>query len=634
MEKVSGMAENTMLERTQQYISSADKKRFRDDILSLTGALVCLAAGLIYLRFQPEQDVVAATIYIVGTLVIGLPVLITAIRGIVYSDISAAMEILVSIAIIISALNKQYIIAILIPVILTLVHFLEEKSIIGGRDAIEGLKKMQAETALLFKDGMETEVDAKTLAIGDVVVIKPGAALPIDGEVISGVSNIDQKSLTGEPLPQEVHAGLRVFAGTTNIDGEITVRVEKAYTDTSFQQIVRLLNEAENINTPETRIVDKFMSYYIPLTLVVATLVWLFTQDISKAVAILVVSCPCGHMLINSAPMIAALSAASKRGLLIKNSAFSEKLADVGCIVFDKTGTLTKGDLEPSNYYLETAESFEELVATAAIVTRSSLHPVSKSITAICRETINYEGYIVTEYIGKGMEGTSGDNRIVVGTRRWLVSLGYKIPDSYEDEGTASWVAKNDTVFGCILFKDTPRKDAAEMILALAELGIEKTVLLTGDSENSAEKIRSAVGIKQMYCQLLPEQKLDKVNELMKISTVCVVGDGINDALALSKADVGIAMGAMGSDTAIQSADIALMNNELANISFAIKLAQNTKSIIYQNIVISFLSSFIMIFLAATGVVTAIAGAFLHNIGAFLVLFNSGRLLRNKPSVK
>ena len=629
MERVSGMAEHALREQTRKYISDEDKKRFGRNILSLCGALICLAAGLLFSWVFPDQDVVVGGIYLLGVLIIGLPVFVTAVGGIIRNDTAAAMEILVSIAMIISVLDNQFIIAILIPVILTFVHFLEEKSILGGRDAIEGLKRMQGTTALLITPEGEKQVDAKSLKVGDVISVRPGMALPIDGQVIEGVTTIDQKSLTGEPLPQEVRVGGSVFAGTTNIDGFIKVRVDKPYADTSFQKIVKLLDEAEGITTPETRIVDRFMSYYIPLALIIATLVWLFTQDISKAVAVLVVSCPCGHMLISSAPMIAALSTATKRGLLIKNAAFIEKLAEVDYLVFDKTGTITNGILEASSYYLRDAGSFEELVSTARIVTENSLHPVSRSISMLGDGPIE-EGYTITEHIGKGMEGLRGEDRILVGNRKWLVSLGYDIPDSFESEGASNWVVHNDKILGCLLFKDVPRDDAAEMIVRLKELGVKDTVLLTGDNERSAERIRSAVGIDTMFCSLLPEEKLEKVRELMDGGTVAVVGDGINDALALSRADVGIAMGAMGSDTAIQSADIALMNNKLSNISFAVLLAKRTKSRIFENIILSFSISFVMIFLAAAGVVDPLSGAFLHNIGAFFVLLNSGRLLKNE----
>jgi len=626
----------SIIDSSRDYLSDKDKQKLKNEILALTSALTCLAAGFIYARIFPDQDIVRAAIYAAGILIIGIPVFVTAMRGLISKNMNSTMEILVSIAMAVAALDGQFELAILIPVILTFVHFLEEKSIMGGRDAINGLKKMQSETAVLFKDGEETETGAKELKRGDIIIVKPGMSFPVDGEVIFGVSSVDQKSLTGESVPKTVTVNDSVFAGTINIDGSVQVRVTKEYSDTSFQKIVRLLEEAEKAAIPETKIVDQFMLYYIPLTLVTALLVWLFTQDISRAISLLVVSCPCGYMLINSAPMIAALSAAAKKGILIKNSAFVEHLSKTDYVVIDKTGTLTNGTLEAGNYYLEHAADFDELVTTAARAAHASLHPISKSIIALCaaggkKYDKNYE---IKEYIGKGLEAKKDGEIINVGSYSWIRSLGYEIPDKYENAGASGWVVKNGQILGCIIFKDTPREDAALAISRLKKIGVSKTCLLTGDHMQPARRIQNEVGIDEMYCELLPEQKLEHVEKAMSKYTVTVIGDGINDALALSKAHVGIAMGAMGSDTAIQSADIALMNNNLANIPYIISLARKIKSVIYQNIILAFSLSIVMIFLAGAGIIPPIAGAFLHNIGAFLVLINSSRIISGRESIK
>jgi Cd2+/Zn2+-exporting ATPase/Cu+-exporting ATPase len=617
---------------TDVHLSDNEKLNFRNSILSLSGALVCLVAALIYGKISPQQDVIQALIYLAGICIIGLPMLITAVRGLISKNMKYAMEILVSIAMIISTLSGEFLLAILIPVILTFVHFLEEKSIMGGRDAIEGLKTMQAEKAIVEKDGKEIEVGAKELKAGDIIIIKPGMSLPVDGEVIFGASSIDQKSLTGESIPKIVEIEDQVFAGTVNIDGNIKVKVTREYADTSFQKIVKLLEDSGQIQIPDTKIVDKFIFYYIPLTLVTALLVWLFTQDINRAIAILVASCPCGHLLINSAPMIAVLAAAAKRGILIKNSSFVEHLGDTDYLIFDKTGTITNGILEAGSFHLDHARDFNELVMTASCVAHGSLHPISKSIVSLCEKKDIDRDYEIKEHIGKGIEGRKGDDTIYLGSYNWIRSLGYDVSAKYEDAGTCDWVVKNGQIFGCIVFKDTPRDDAAQTVGELKKLGVSKTCLLTGDHFQSAKKIQDAVGIDEMQCELLPEQKLSHVEKMMKSHTVTVIGDGINDALALSEAHVGIAMGAMGSDTAIQSADIALMNNNLSNIPFVIKLAQKTKNIIYQNIILAFSVSIVMIFLAGAGIVPPIASAFFHNIGAFLVLINSGRVLSYKNS--
>jgi len=625
MKNMAGITDNI-------HLSDTEKLNFRNSILSLSGALVCLVAAFVYGKIFPRQDVIQALIYLAGISIIGIPMLITAVQGLVSKNMKYAMEILVSIAMIISTLSGEFLLAILIPVILTFVHFLEEKSIMGGRDAIEGLKTMQTEKAIIEKNGKEIEVDAKELKIGDIIIIKPGMFMPVDGEVIFGASSIDQKSLTGESMPKIVEIEDKVFAGTVNIDGSIKVRVTKEYADTSFQKIVKLLESSSHIQIPDTKIVDKFVFYYIPLTLVTALLVWLFTQDINRAIAILVASCPCGHLLINSAPMIAVLAAAAKRGILIKNSSFVEYLGETDYLIFDKTGTITNGILEAGNYHLDHARDFNELVMTASCVAHGSLHPISRSIISLCEKKDIDRDYEIKEHIGKGIEGRKGDDTIYLGSYNWIRSLGYDVSAKYEDTGTCDWVVKNGKILGCIVFKDTPRDDAAQAVSQLKNLGVAKTCLLTGDHFQSSRRIQDAVGIDEMQCELLPEQKLGHVEKMMESHTVTVIGDGINDALALSQAHVGIAMGAMGSDTAIQSADIALMNNNLSNIPFVIKLAQKTKNIIYQNIILAFSVSIIMIFLAGAGIITPIAGAFFHNIGAFLVLVNSGRVMsKNEP---
>ena len=628
MKKINHMAEESLRDQSATYISDKDKKRLSGAIASAAAALVFFAAGLIFSRIYPDQTAVSELIYLVSVLIIGLPVLRTAITGLLQKDVSASMEILVSVAMIVAVLDGQFIVAILIPVILTVVHFFEEKSIMGGRDAIEGLKKMQAQTALLSDHGTEREVDAKTLQAGDVIIVKSGMSLPIDGTVIKGEANMDQKSLTGESLPKSVTVNDKVYAGTMNIDGMLTVRVDKAYVDTSFNRIVQLLENAENMTLPETRLVDRFMKYYIPFVLVVAALIWFFTKDISKAIAVLVVSCPCGYMLVSSAPIIAALGAASKRGVLIKNPAFIEKLTDADSFIFDKTGTITNGTLEAVDIELLNAKDKNELLTNAAAVAHGSRHPTSKAVVRLCGELDYDKDYTITETAGNGVCGEKDGHRIVLGNRRYLNKTGHTLPHEDAESGSTTWVAKDGKVLGSIVFRDILRTDVTEAFAALRGLGVSRISVMTGDNRAEASKIAEAVDVDEMMSELLPEQKLEMLKQEKQTHTVAMVGDGINDALALNEADIGIAMGAMGSDTAIESADISLMNNSLMNLPFIIRLARKTKEIISQNIIIAFLTSFVMIFLAAMGLISPVAGAFLHNAGAFIVLFNSARVVK------
>ena len=633
MENLTNTAVHLLEDSQGADLTRREKRKLSVEITTAMIALVCLVTGLLYKGIFPEQTAVAGLIYSVGVLVEGLPLLATAIRGFLQRDVTNAMEILVSIAVLACYITGQHELAILIPVVLSVVHFLEERSIMGGRDAIEGLKQMQATDAVLETEDGEVTVEVQALKRGDIIIVRPGMGLPIDGTVIWGNSNIDQKSLTGEPLPAAVTVGDTVYAGTTNLDGMIKVRVEKEYQDTSFTKIVSLLEEAQSITVPEIRIVDRFMHYYIPLALIVAALTALLSRNISNAIAVLVVSCPCGHMLVSSAPMIAALAVSTKRGILIKNAKFVEQLTNITTVIFDKTGTITRGELSISGFYLQEAQSREELFGRGGCVACSSMHPISRSLMKTLEgEGIPYEeGFQVRETAGKGLTGTRGGEEILFGSRHWIESLGYQPEDPHMDTGggPANWVVYNGRVLGCLMFDDSVRPEAEEVVSRLHEDGMEQTVLLTGDREFAARKVQRQTGIDQVYFHLLPEEKLEHVKRLRQDAHVLAVGDGINDALALAEADVGIAMGAMGSDVAIQSADIALMNNDLNNIPFVMSLARSTKSIMYQNIGIAFSVSLIMMILAAVGVIPALVGAFLHNIGAFVILINSSRILRD-----
>ncbi len=634
MENLTHTADHVLEDYTNADLSAQEKQKLGREISAALAALTCLIAGLIYKLLFPEQTAVVGLIYTVGVLIEAVPLFITAIRGFLQKDMVNAMEILVSIAVLACYITGQHTLAILIPVILSVVHFLEERSIMGGRDAIEGLKSMQASTAQLETPEGEKTVPAATLKQGDVVVVHPGMCLPIDGTVLRGSSNIDQSSLTGESLPVGVTQGDLVYAGTTNLDGVLRIRVDKTYQDTSFQKIVHLLEQAQSISLPEMRIVDRFMHYYIPFVLTTAALTALLTRDISNSIAVLVVSCPCGHMLVSSAPMIAALAASTRRGILIKNSKFVEQLTQVSTVIFDKTGTITRGELSVSRFSLQEAGQEQELLSAAACVAGGSLHPISRAVMRQMGDLPAETGWETRELPGKGISGRKDGSEILFGTRAWIEELGF-CPDPVEDTGgSANWVVRDGRVLGCIQFNDTVRPEAEQAVQQLRELGLRHSVLLTGDRAQAAESIRAQVGIDEAYSQLLPQEKLERVRALRTRERVLAVGDGINDALALAEADVGIAMGAMGSDVAIQSADIALMNNDLRNIPYVISLAQTTKTIMYQNIVIAFSVSLFMILLSAVGLIPALAGAFLHNLGAFIILINSARILKEDQGPK
>lgn len=635
MESINNMSKNALEALARENLSDGARKRLKNDIIRGAISLSLLAAGLIYTYVLGNpHPVVPQLLYFIGFLIEGIPVIVVGVKGVLSKNTTNAMEILVAVAIVACVFNQDMILALLIPLILNIVHLLEERSIMGGRDVIDNLMRMQQTTAILYQNGQETEVPVGELKIGQTVLVRPGAGVPIDGVVLQGKSNIDQKSLTGEPQPAFVKEGDEVYAGTVNLDGRILVQVKKEHVDTAFSKILDLLEQSEGSSAPESRMIDKFLGYYIPFVLAVAAAVALVTGEVSQAIAILVVSCPCGHMLVSSAPMIAALAAATKRGILIKNSQFIEDLANIDVVVFDKTGTITKGELSMSGAYpYGDSVTQKTLLTTAASLAVGSEHPASRAV-AEATEKLSFDRTLnVREVSGCGVEAKTADGHMLrFGRREWLESLGCRIPADFPADatGSVSYVVKDNALMGCLCFDDTLRENAQQSVEALLSLGIDQTAMLTGDREEPAEAIREAVGIDTVFAKLLPQDKLDKLRGLAKDERrVMAVGDGINDALILREADVGVAMGAMGSDLAIESSDIALMNNNLMNIPYAVYLARQTRRVIYQNMALSVGISVAMIALSAFGVISALAGSILHNFGAFAVLLNSSRILKD-----
>lgn len=630
MENIDNMTRNSLEALSRDNLTESAQKRLKKDLILGFITLTLLIAGLCYTYLLGNPyPAVPSLLYFLGFLIQGVPVIVTGVKGLFTKNLTNAMELLVGIAIVACVFTQQLILALLIPLILNAVHILEERSIMGGREVIDNLIKMQQRTAVVLENGGEREVDVRELKIGQKLLVRPGMGIPIDGVIVSGQSNIDQKSLTGEPYPVAVKQGDTVYAGTVNLDGVLTMEVRKEHENTTFSKILQLLEQSETIQIPESRLIDRFLGYYIPFVLVVAAVVALVNGEISSAISVLVVSCPCGQMLVSSAPMIAALAAATKRGILIKNSKFVEELTQIDTVVFDKTGTVTKGELTLTHTVpYSGAVSQEKLMEMAATLAAGSNHPVSKAVMQAVKKPVRHT-LEVREIPGGGMEATQDGQTLRFGRKEWLEKNGCPVEKGFPEyaAGSVSYLARDGVLLGCLCFSDTVRENAGESISQLRELGVKKTYMLTGDREEPAEQIRQELGIDHVYARLLPQDKLTKLRSIS--GSVLTIGDGINDALILQEADVGIAMGAAGSDLAIESADIALMNNNLMNIPFVLELSRRTRSIIYQNLVLSIGISVIMILLSAFGVISALAGSVLHNLGAFAVLINSSRILRN-----
>lgn len=613
-----------------------------------------LAGGLLIVGLVEwkvfEMDVVGNIIIAIASLIVSLPIFAAAIYGIFTrdADAHAMMEQLVALATLAAMMNQQFVVATLIPIIMNLGHFLEERSILGAQAAIDGLKTLQARNAVLLgADGSEREVEPKELKVDDVILVRPGDIIAADGDIIEGTSTIDQSSITGESLPEDVTIGKNVFAGTINMTGVLKIRVSKTGEKTALGRVVELLRDAENAKTPVMKLIEKYATYYIPIILTVAGVVLFLTRDIDRAMAVLVVGCPGALVLAGPTAMVAALAAASRLGILIKNTRFLESLVGIDTVVLDKTGTVTIGHLQLSGTALRGAANEKDLMVEALRCATGSRHPASKAIVKAAQDRgitmLTPPSAAIEEVPGKGVVLHESSEITWLGRLEWLAEEGFDVTgcDALIPEhfiGTTVWLGRRitndagisrDEVQGCFLMADRPRPEACEAIQEMRNLGVERCVLLTGDRRATAEEIGRFLKVDQVIAEVLPSQKLDVVaSEKASGRSVMMVGDGVNDAPALASGDVGIALGAVASDIALQSADIALMTNDLRRLPMTIRLARATQMTIHINIIVGLGMTFFFIWLASMGIINSLVSAILHNVGEAFVIINSARLLK------
>jgi len=603
-----------------------------------------LAVGLLVVAFffqwfgDPAQRPIVEVFKAVAALIVSAPTFAVALRGVVTGSADDVLEQLVALAVLAALASGEFTTAALVPLILNVGHFLEQRSALGAQAAIEGLRTLHGRTATLLTPQGEREVTPEQLRLDDVVVVWPGDVVPADGVVRQGTSAVDQSSITGESLAEEVSPGMHLFAGSVNLTGMLEVTVTGVGEQTALGRVLQLLRSAEQSKTPVVRLLERYASYYVPAMLLAAAVLLFVTRDMSRAVALLVVACPGTFVLAGPTAMIAALAAAARLGILVKNTKFLEVLADVDTVVLDKTGTVTLGHLEV--VALSPCENVadDELLRAANLCAIGSRHPVSRAVVrAATKAGLAAEQHpgSLEETPGRGVVAKTSEGNYLLGRGDWMRERGLAVPENPEHAGAVVWVAKNDLVLGCLLLADLPRPEAAQAVSELRELGLDQVILLTGDRRQAAEQIAQLLHIERVVAEVLPEQKLQTVQaEKAAGRRVMVVGDGVNDALALASGDVGVAMGAMGSDVALKSADVALMANDLARLPLAIRLSRQTRATINQNLLIGAGSSVFMLSLAALDIVSPIVGAVLHNAGEIYVLVNSARLLgfgRSRP---
>jgi heavy metal translocating P-type ATPase len=625
-------ASERLVRRHEAVLTATERLRIAFDLGS-----AALAGGLLVVAFlfqwlgNPSQRPLVELFKAVAALIVATPAFYAALRGIITGNADDVLEQLVALAVLAALASGEFTTAAVVPMILNLGHFLEQRSILGAQAAIDGLRTLNGRMATVLTDEGECEVEPSALQSGDVIVVRPGDVLPADGVIRKGISTVDQSSITGESLAEEVGPGISLFAGSINLTGMLEVAVTGVGEKTALGRVLELLRSAEQSKTPAVRLLEQYATYYVPIMLTAAAVLLFVTHDMSRAVTLLVVACPGAFVLAGPTAMVAALAAASRLGILVKNTKFLEVLADVDTVVLDKTGTVTLGHLEvvAIRPCADVAES--EMLRTAALCGAGSRHPASRAVMrAAAKAGISpvEAPDSVSETPGRGVAATIGGQDSLLGRGDWLRERGLGVPENPEHAGPVVWVALGGRVLGCLLLADLPRPEAAGAVNELRDLGLSRVVLLTGDRYLAAAEVARTLNIEDVVAEVLPEQKLQTVQaEKAAGRSVMVVGDGVNDALALASGDVGVAMGAMGSDVALQSADVALMTNDLTRLPLAIRLSRQTRHTINRNLLIGAGSSVVMLTLAALGLVSPVVGAVLHNAGEIYVLFNSARLL-------
>jgi Cd2+/Zn2+-exporting ATPase len=601
---------------------------------TLIGVVLVLNAFFVDWLFDNSQTVASVSAFL-GAIALGAPIVWTAVKDI-YRGLLGINE-LVAIAVLAAFATGDYKTAGIVAFFMLLGEIIETRTAEGARASIESLIKLTPTKARRITPHGEEEVAAKDLAVGDVIRIRPGDNVAADGVILAGQGSFNQSTITGESLPVDKKPGDEVFAGTQNLTGVLEVKVSRAGQDTTLGRVRELILAAEKTKLPIMKIVDQYMGFYTPLVLVIAALVWAFTRRLDNVISVIIFSCPCAFILATPTAMVAALSAAARLGILIKNVADIELAAKINAFIFDKTGTLTTGELAVSRLAPIGDTKPADLLRLAASAEKYSNHPTAKALAQLAKEAgvPLVEPKDFSETAGRGIKAEVNGSAVLVGRAQWLRDNGIdgdftKSVDLNETEGwSLIFVADGKRCIGWVGLQDQTRSDARESLAELKENGVRRISMVSGDRQPVANRVAQEIGCEEAKGECLPQNKVEFVkNVKAKGYYVAVVGDGVNDAPALAAGDIGIAMGAAGSEVAIHSATIALMNNDLRRLPFLVKLSRSTRGVINQNFLFGVVFIIGGMTLAALGKVPPILAAAMHTGGSLLVVFNSARLVR------
>ncbi len=607
-------------------------------IATLMGGLLVLnsfIAGWVF-----DEPEIPSAFALAGALFLGAPLMIHALRHLVHGRMH--MDELVALAVGAAIAIGRYQEAGVIAFFMIISTLIETRTALGARASIESLIRLTPTRAhRLNPDGSESEVEAKLLAPGDLIRVRPGDNIAADGVVAAGFSTVNQATITGESLPVDKSVDDEVFNGTSNLTGVLDIRVTKAGRETTLGRVQSLILQAEKTRIPLMRLIDQYAAWYTPTILMLAGIVLFFKRGsddgMPRAITMLVVACPCALVLATPTAMVAALSCAARLGILLKNVVTLEGARNLTAVMFDKTGTLTTGELAVTQMKPAPGVDGSELLRLAASVDQLSKHPNARALVAVAAKArlSLAKPQRFEEVSGKGVAAALGDQEVLVGRSSWLAERGVDLSllnDAAftEPEGVSVlYVGRAGKLIGWIGLEDRTREEAREAINELRELGVRTLTMVTGDKLSVAHRVASEMGCTDVHAEVLPARKLQLVDELRaKGHRVAVIGDGVNDAPALAAGDLGVAMGAAGSDVAINSASIALMNNDLRRLPFLIRLSRATTKVIWQNLLFGVSYIVVLEVLAVMGLIPTMLAAFLHMLASAVVIFNSARLVR------
>lgn len=590
--------------------------------------------SLAFLPFDPAWVTISVS---------GIPLLYLAIWRLIYnpgiSKISSAF--LICIAMFAAIGIGDLFAAGEVAFIMAIGAILEDMTIERAKKGLKKLISLAPTQGRRVADGAEEMISADEIRLGDILRVLPGETIPVDGVIVSGETSVDQSIMTGESLPVDKTVGESVFCGTINRFGSVDICASKVGEGSSLQKLIRMVQEAEDKKAPMARIADKAASWLVPVALGIAIIAGLATQDIVRAVTVLVVFCPCALVLATPTAIMAAIGQATKHGVIIKSGEALEKMGRVDTIAFDKTGTLTYGRLEVSDI-IPFGSGLDEqaLLSIAASAEAKSEHPLGKSIVACAREraipVLDSNDFRMTA--GKGVRAQVDGKNLLCGNEKFLSDHGVAIDEEISSalerlrsQGKASiLVADGDCCIGVVAMSDVLRPEAGEIVKRLHDMNTN-IVLLTGDNQKTADHFARQVGIQQIRAQLLPEEKVGSISKLQDAGhKVCMVGDGVNDAPALKTASVGVAMGSMGSDIAVEAADIALMSDDISKLPYLKKLSNATVSTIKFSISLSMCINFLAVTLSVLGMLNPTTGTLVHNAGSCFVVLIAALLYDRK----